>query len=544
MESSARATRLTADRRRVVEVAGDVLGQQVGGLRQPVGAVFRAEVLVLPVGLVAVEELVEMDRLAEVHPDLAKTLLQGADHLEQVEDRLLLLGRAAQFAEVGAAFQHALVADVDRHEDDRPARVTEEAAQGDGEHAGAWVEHAPGARTAALDEVLGGEAAGEQGVQVLVEHRGVELVALEAAAHEEGPAAAQDRADHRHVQVDPGGDVRRGQAVAEQQVGEQQVVDVAAVAGHVDDLVALGHVLHPLDVVDLDPFVQLVPEPAEDDFEEADHRIGEVRGDFIGVAQRDAFGLLLGYPFALAFLADRLAYQRRAQQALDQVAAVRQVGTDHRGLQVAEVHPEDTVDHAQRALVALALFHQLAQVDRRGELHTGLASEDQDARQLAQAPGDRPVVGEQQLPGARFAVRRLSPEHADRNDLRVVETVLADRGEHAHQGRRGAALILAAEPVGFGRQVEERRRLDGVAYRYRHHRTRQPGLAAFGIHYREIADRRLLQHVEHRLAAVDLQGEGRLVDGFRAYPEVQQAAQGAKTKAAERVAGHTVSTGS
>ena len=71
--------------------------------------------------------------------------------------------------------------------------------------------------------------------------------------------------------------------------------------------------------------------------------------------------------------------------------------------------------------VALALFHQLAQVDRRGELHAGLASENQDARQLAQAPGDRPVVGEQQLPGARFAVRRLSPEHADRNDLRVVE---------------------------------------------------------------------------------------------------------------------------
>ena len=62
-----------------------------------------------------------------------------------------------------------------------------------------------------------------------------------------------------------------------------------------------------------------------------------------------------------------------------------------------------------------------------------------------------------------------------------------------------------------------------------------PAFAAFGIHHREIADRRLLQHVKHRLAAVDLQGEGRLVDGFRAYPEAfLQAAQGAKTKAAER----------
>jgi hypothetical protein len=128
-------------------------------------------------------------------------------------------------------------------------------------------------------------------VQVFVEHRGVQRVALEGAAHEERTATAQQAADHRHVEVDPGGDVRRGQAVAKQQVRQQQVVDVAAVARHVDHFVALGDLLHAFDVVDLDAVVDLVPEPAEHHFEEADRGVGVVRGDLVAVAQ----GLGLGF---------------------------------------------------------------------------------------------------------------------------------------------------------------------------------------------------------------------------------------------------------
>src|SRR5690606_38155834 len=97
-------------------------------------------------------------------------------------------------------------------------------------------------------------------------------------------ATAQDVADHRHVQVDAGGDVWRRQTVAEQQVGQQQVIDVAAVAGHIDDLLARGDVLHVLQVVDLDPVVQLVPEPGQHHLEETDDGVGEVRGDLVGVA--------------------------------------------------------------------------------------------------------------------------------------------------------------------------------------------------------------------------------------------------------------------
>src|SRR5690606_40787525 len=114
------------------------------------------------------------------------------------------------------------------------------------------------------------EAAADQRVQVFVEHRRVQRVAPEGAAHEEGAAAAQQAADQRHVQVDAGGDVRRAQAVLEQQEGEQQVVDVAAVAGHVDDLVTMGDLLHAFHVVDLHAVVDLVPEPGQHQLQEAD----------------------------------------------------------------------------------------------------------------------------------------------------------------------------------------------------------------------------------------------------------------------------------
>src|SRR5690606_9359359 len=288
--------------------------------------------------------------------------------------------------------------------------------------------------------------------------------------------AAQQTADDRHVEVDACGDVRWRQTVAEQQVGQQQVVDMAAMAGHVDDFVALGDIAHTFDVMHLDAVVDLVPEPAQHQFEEADHRVGVVRGNLVAIAQRLGFGLLQADLLALGFLGNRLAHHRVMHQALDQVAPVPDVRADHRGLLVAEVHAQDAVHHAQGALAALVLLDQLAQMDRCGELHAGLASENQDADQPAQAPGDCPAVGEQQFPGAGLVVRRLAPEHAYRHDLRVVHGLLAEGGDYAIQGRRDAALVVAAEPVRLRRQVEEGGGLDMLPDSHRQYRARQAGL--------------------------------------------------------------------
>jgi hypothetical protein len=75
-----------------------------------------------------------------------------------------------------------------------------------------------GARAPAFDEVLDRVAAGHQLRHVFGEHRRVQRVAAEAAAQEERAALAQQGADHRQVEVDAGGDVRRHDAAVVQQV--------------------------------------------------------------------------------------------------------------------------------------------------------------------------------------------------------------------------------------------------------------------------------------------------------------------------------------
>ncbi len=104
--------------------------------------------------------------------------------------------------------------------------VPKETAYGHCQHAGAGLQHAACAASAAFDEILDGIAPGEHHVHVFIEHGGVQRVVLETAAHKERPATAQDRADNGHVEIDPCGDVRRHQAILVKHVGQQQVVDV------------------------------------------------------------------------------------------------------------------------------------------------------------------------------------------------------------------------------------------------------------------------------------------------------------------------------
>ena len=135
---------------------------------------------------------------------------------------------------------------------------------------------------------------------------------------------------------------------------------MAAVAGHIDHLMAVGDFLHALDMVDLDAVVDLVPEPAEHHFEEADGGVGVVRGDLVAVAQGLGFDLFQRQLAALDFVENRLVHLRAVDQALDQVAPVGNVRADNRGFLVAEMHPQQALDHPPGALLAFVLGHQLA----------------------------------------------------------------------------------------------------------------------------------------------------------------------------------------
>ena len=218
----------------------------------------------------AVQVVHQLDRLAEVHVHLAEVTAQHLEGFHQATHGFFFLFAAVQFADVGAALDHFLVADINRYEGDRLARVAQEAAHRHRQHAGARLQHAPAAAAPALHEILNGEALGGDAVQVFVEHRRVQRVVAEAAAHEEGAATAQNGAHHRQVQVDAGGDVRRHQAVAVDHERQQQVVDVAAVAGHIDDFMVAGHLGEVVQVVQADAVIEAVPQPVEEQLKRAD----------------------------------------------------------------------------------------------------------------------------------------------------------------------------------------------------------------------------------------------------------------------------------
>ncbi len=231
----------------------------------------------------AVQNVLERDGLAEVDVHAPEALAELAQRPQEAEHAFLLLGLAGKLADIGGAFDDALVAEIHGQEDHGPRGVAQEAAHRHREHAGLRLQQAAGAAAAAFDEVLDGMAARHDGGEVFHEDDGVEPVAAELAADEEGAAHAQQPADDRQVEVDAGRDVRHRIAVDVDDVRQQQIVHVAAVAGHVDDLVALRDALESLQMPDRDPVVEAIPEPGQQALEEADEGMRVVGGDLFRI---------------------------------------------------------------------------------------------------------------------------------------------------------------------------------------------------------------------------------------------------------------------
>ena len=97
-----------------------------------------------------------------------------------------------------------------------------------------------------------GNPFGEHRVQVLAKHGGIQRLALEAPAQEERAATPQDRPHDREIEVGAGGDVRRRQPLRMDEVRQQQVVDVAAMVGQVDEPLARRDFGDLVGVQDLD----------------------------------------------------------------------------------------------------------------------------------------------------------------------------------------------------------------------------------------------------------------------------------------------------
>ena len=197
-------------------------------------------------------------------------------------------------------------------------------------------------------------------MHVLVEHRGVKRVVLEAAAHEKRATTSQDWSHDGHVQVNACRNVGRHQAVFVEHIGQQQVVDVGAVAGYVDHSVVLCRFLGYPNVVDGNAVVDPVPEPGQYQLQEANSDNRHAGGDLVGVFVGLGADLLRRDIILRSSLTDGFLDRLGAYQPLHQGASMRQIRPQHRLAYTTEVGSQNSRQLAVGLLFVVAiLVHHL-----------------------------------------------------------------------------------------------------------------------------------------------------------------------------------------
>ena len=137
--------------------------------------------------------------------------------------------------------------------------------------------------------------------------------------------------------------MRRHQPLMIEHIGEQQVVHVAAVAGHIHYLMAiLCQLAHPLCIMDIQSLIEAVPGPAENAISHAQSVIGEVSGHFVhhgnGILTRFFNGDFFGFRFIFNGFFNRFGFQ----QLIEQLLTHRQFRADSGHTLAREVNTGDT----------------------------------------------------------------------------------------------------------------------------------------------------------------------------------------------------------
>ena len=268
-------------------------------------------------------------------------IAQRLDRPNQAEYGFLLFLGAAEFTDKSITFNQFLVTKIDRHEDDRPLRVLDIRIDRHGQHAAFRLQQPPGAAAPALDEVLHRVALAQHLLHIGIEYSCVEPITLETAPQEKRTTPTQDATDDRQVEIDARCDVREMQTLRIRYVSQQQIVDMTAVTGRIDNLFVLGDFVELLHMVNLDTIVDLAPQPSQQALQHANGRVGNIGSDF----ERIFFCLAPGhFLFAIviaAFGQDCLPHRRRPQYVADQGAAMGQIRPDSRNPAFAEVRAQD-----------------------------------------------------------------------------------------------------------------------------------------------------------------------------------------------------------
>ena len=309
-----------------------------------------------------------------------------------------------------------LVADVDWHQGDGTITAAQHRLNGHRQGTGFRIQQASGTRAAALNEVFDGVAAAEQLAEVFAEYRRIELIAFERTANEESAAATENRPGRPEIQVDTGSDMRRNQALMINHVREQQIIHMAAVARDINDLVAFVRQLaHALGVMHVNALIQTVPGKAQHAVCQANHLVGEVRGDLFH--QGDSVLLRL---FMRNFLAARFVFYRtgngfRRQQFIEQILARRQARTDRRQTLTGEVHTRHAGQLLSDSFIGAVFVRHFTQRDRRRETHKAVAAQPQNGEEFLNAVEH----AQWRVNLAFFTPRRATEHHRDWHHLHI-----------------------------------------------------------------------------------------------------------------------------
>jgi hypothetical protein len=210
-------------------------------------------------------------------------------------------------------------------------------------------------------------------------------------------ATPQYRADDGDVEIDSCRNMGRVQALFVQDIAQQEIVEMTAMARYVDHLLVLRHPVQAIDMCDLDAVVDACPEPAQKSFHDPDRGVGNIRRNLLRIAARIPACLFQRGRIVAGFIGDRFAHTRRPHDLVDERAAVRQVRTDGSRAPSPKMHSQDTRDLAKRHLGIEIAGDNGAQRQRLAESQQGVASEQQGCEELPGSASDVPVLREQQL---------------------------------------------------------------------------------------------------------------------------------------------------
>ena len=199
-------------------------------------------------------------------------------------------------------------------------------------------------------------------------------------------------------------------------VREQQIVHMAAVARDINDLVAfMRQLAHALGVMHVNALIQPVPGKAQHAVGQANHLIGEVCGDLFH--QGDSVLLRL---FMRNFLAARFVFYRtgngfRRQQFIKQILARGQARADRRQTLTGEVHARHAGQLLGDGFIGTVFVRHLTQRDRRRETDKAVAAQPQNGEEFLNAVEH----AQRRVHLAFFTPRRATEHHRNRHHLHV-----------------------------------------------------------------------------------------------------------------------------